>query len=77
MVKGTNLGAALLQDIDRCGRSQNKVRQPDSWREMKMIMILKPGKEQSSVRGWRTIVLANTVGKAVRGGGSGGATRGR
>jgi len=30
---------------------------------MKMVMIPKPGKDHTAVRGWRPIVLANVIGK--------------
>jgi len=36
---------------------------PEEWRDMKMVMIPKPGKYHTAVKGWRPIVLANTVGK--------------
>ena len=32
-------------------------------REMTMVMISKPGRDHSKIKGWRPIVLANTVGK--------------
>ena len=36
---------------------------PNKAREITMIMIQKPGKDITKVKGWRPIVLANTIGK--------------
>jgi len=35
----------------------------EEWRGMTMVMIPKPGKDHSKVKGWRPIVLLNSVGK--------------
>lgn len=32
-------------------------------REMQVVMIPKPGKDTGKVKGWRPILLVNTVGK--------------
>ena len=37
--------------------------QPQQWKEARIVMIPKPGKDHSLVKGWRPIVLANTIGK--------------
>jgi len=41
---------------------------PESWREMKMVMIPKPGKDHTAVKGWWPIVLANVVRKLAENG---------
>jgi len=55
--------ASLLLTTPFLGLSAIKVEQPSKSREMQMIMIPKPGKDISKVKGWRPIILANTVGK--------------
>ena len=63
MLKGTTLGKALLEDISQVAEVGTRTRIPEDWRKMKMVMIPKPGKDHTMVKGWRPIVLANTVGK--------------
>jgi len=36
---------------------------PEEWRGMKIVMLPKPAKDYTKVKGWRPIVLAKTVGK--------------
>ena len=45
------------------GRGGGGVRIPEEWQDMKMVVIPKPGKDHTRVKGWRPIVLANTIGK--------------
>jgi len=64
-IKGTKLGAAVLEDVGQVAGSEELTRMPEEWGNMKMVMIPKPGKDHTAVKGWRPIVLANTVGKLV------------
>lgn len=36
---------------------------PPPWTGMKMVMIPKPNKDHTTLKGWRKIVLSNTVSK--------------
>ena len=49
--------------VEESKRGSFSARMPEEWRGMKMVMIPKPGKDHTAVKGWRPIVLANTVGK--------------
>ena len=62
-LKDTSLGKAVLEDIGQVAETEWLTRMPEEWRNMKMVMIPKPGKDHTTVKGWRPIVLANTVGK--------------
>jgi len=62
-IQGTPLGRAIIEDVAQVADMGKETRMPEEWREMKMVMLLKPGKDQTRVRGWRPIVLANTVSK--------------
>ena len=63
MIQHTAIGRAVLQDAGQVAESKNFTRMPEEWRDMKMVMIPKPGKDHTAVKGWRPIVLASTVGK--------------
>jgi len=63
MVSGTQLGRAIIEDVAQVASEEHATRMPENWRKLKMIMLPKPGKDHSRVKGWRPIVLANTVGK--------------
>ena len=63
MIKGTTLGRAVLEDVALWATSKERIKVPETTREMMMAMISKPGRDHSKVKGWRPIVLANTVGK--------------
>ena len=53
----------MIEDAGQVAERRGTTRMPESWRSMKMVMIPKPGKDHTAVKGWRPIVLANTVGK--------------
>jgi len=57
------LGRAVLDDMGQTAELGNGYYGEEGWRNMTMVMIPKPGKEHSKVKGWRPIVLLNTVGK--------------
>jgi len=61
-IKDTKLGRALLEDAAQVAYMEG-ARMPEEWRKMRMIMLPKPGKDHTKVKGWRPIVLANTTGK--------------
>lgn len=66
-LKNTELGKAVLEDIGQVAEIRGGTRMPEEWRKMKMVMIPKPGKDHTAVKGWRPIVLANTAGKLAVG----------
>jgi len=57
------MGRAIIEDVAQVAGERYKTRMPEKWREMKMVMLPKLGKDHTRVKGWRPIVLANTVGK--------------
>jgi len=59
-IQNTNLGKALVAEIG--GWVESGII-PEETKGMKMVMIPKPGKDTKKVKGWRPIVLAQTVGK--------------
>ena len=59
-VSATVIGNAIL---DLVVTSLQTGQLPQEWREMRTVMIPKPGKDHTKVGGWRPIVLANTCGK--------------
>jgi len=61
-IKNTPLGRAMVEDVSQVVAGVG-TKMPEEWREMKMVMLPKPGKDHERVKGWRPIVLANTVGK--------------
>jgi len=63
-IKDTRVGRVILEDIAQV--VVNMDRMPEEWRGMKMVMISKPGKDHTAVKGWRPIVLTNTVGKLAK-----------
>ena len=63
MIKETALGRAVLEDVALWATPNENARVVDAVREITMRRIPKPGKDHSKVKGWRPIVLANTVGK--------------
>lgn len=72
MIRDTKLGKVVLEDAGQVAESRSLTRMPENWRNMKMVMVPKPGKDHTVVKGWRPIVLANTIGK-LEGGGTGAA----
>ena len=60
LIQDTRLGKELIEQI---GGWVDYASIPQEALELRMIMIPKPGKDQSAVNGWRPIVLAQTVGK--------------
>lgn len=63
MIKETALGKAVLEGVALWATPKERIRVPENAREMTMVMIPKPGRDHSKVKGHRPIVLANTVGK--------------
>ena len=61
ILKNTRLGRDALQDAAQCGRLLAE--QLPRWREAKITMIPKPGKDHALVKSWRPITLSNTIGK--------------
>ena len=74
MISTTHLGRQLERDVVRMADVRNRLRVHSQWRDLMMIMIPKPGKDHTKVKGWRPIVVANTM---VREGGSPGLGGGR
>ena len=62
-ISGTMLGKAIIEDVAQVTSEDSITRMPEEWRKLKMIMLPKPGKDHTKVKGWRPIVLANTIGK--------------
>lgn len=60
-IKETPLGTALIHDIARCATGEEEA--PPDFRNQIMVIIPKPNKPRKQVKGWRSIVLINTVGK--------------
>ena len=61
ILKNTRLGRDALQDAAQCGKLCAE--QPPQWREARITMIPKPGKDRALVKSWRPITLSNTIGK--------------
>jgi len=61
-IKGTQLERAIMEGVAQVADGGD-TRMPEEWRKMIMLMIPKPGKDHTQVKGWCSIVLANTVGK--------------
>ena len=60
LVLGTRLGLELVElIIDHLRRGLI----PDEWKEMKMVMSPKPGRDLTLTKNWRPIKLINCVGK--------------
>ena len=62
-IRDTRLGRAVLDDVVQMAEVGNRYYGEQEWRDMTMVMIPKAGKDHSNVKGWRPIVLLNTVGK--------------
>jgi len=62
-LKDTRLGKTVLEDAGQMAQVGNKYYGEEEWRQMEMVMIPKLGKDHRKVKGWRPIVLLNTVGK--------------
>ena len=62
-IRDTRLGRVVLDDVGQMAEMGNGYYGEEEWRGMTMVMIPKPGKDQSKVKGWRPIVLLNMVGK--------------
>ena len=68
MLKGSNIVKAVINDICRCTPSMPSISitsVPYTWTDMKVVIIPKPNKDHSEVKGWCPIVLSNTCGKLV------------
>ena len=61
LLQHTPLVTHLLHDI--CNAAYHSCPLPHSTRDLTMIMVPKPNKDHTRVKGWRPIVLANTMGK--------------
>lgn len=61
IIKDTEIGRRAIEDAAQCGSLESE--QPQEWIAARIVMIPKPGKDLSSVKGWRPITLANTIGK--------------
>jgi len=59
LLKDTKL-RKVLEDAGQVVETERMTRMPEKSRGMKMVMIPKPGKDHTAVKGWRPIVLANT-----------------
>jgi len=64
-IKDTRLWKVVVEDVEQVAESEEWTGMPEEWRDMKMVMIPKPDKDHTAVKGWRPIVLANSVGKLV------------
>jgi len=53
----------VLEDVGQMAQVENKYYGEEEWRQMEMVMIPKPGRDHKKVKGWRQIVLLNTMGK--------------
>ena len=62
LIRSSTLGKGGIEEIAGCAEEGVL---PEKARDMKIVMIPKPGKNQAEVKGWRPIVLAQTVGKVV------------
>ena len=60
MIKDTALGSALIRAVAIHLLAGTL---PEEWKEMRVVMIPKPGKDHKQVNAWRPIVLAQTLGK--------------
>ena len=61
IIKDTDLGQAVINDI--AYNVDNPDHSSPPWKALNMVMIPKPGKDHSSLQGWRPIVLSNTCSK--------------
>ena len=59
-ILATPLGEALLDEV---ADSLYTGEIPNVWREMKVVMIPKPGKDHQQAKAWRPINLINCIGK--------------
>ena len=62
-LKDTRLGTAVLEVIGQMADVGNRYYAEEKWREMVMVMSLKPRRDRSKVKGWRPMVLLNVIGK--------------
>ena len=62
-VKDTRLGKAALEAVGQMSEVENRYYGEEDWRGMVMVMMPKPGKNHTKLKGWRPIVLLNTIGK--------------
>ena len=63
MIGTTGLGKRIERDVATVADIKRRLRTPDNIREMTVMVIPKPGQDNTEVKGWRPIVLANTVGR--------------
>ena len=61
ILKNTRLGRDALQDAAQCGTLCTE--EPAQWKEARITMIPKPGRNRALVKSWRPITLSNTIGK--------------
>ena len=59
-IKDTRLGREVLEEVatNLIGGSI-----PDSWKEMRVVLIPKPGRDLTKTKSWRPINLINCIGK--------------
>jgi len=65
MIKNPRLGTRGLENVSQMVDVGNKYYGEGEGRQMEMIMIPKPGKDTGKVKGWRPVVLSNTMEKLV------------
>jgi len=63
IVKDTRLGRAVLEDVGMVAQLDINYYGETEDRGMTIVIIPKPGKDHSKVKGWRPIVLLNVLGK--------------
>ena len=65
-IKDSNLGQAITNDIANClpagGRAPYPI--PNQWRQITMVVILKPNKDNNTVKGWSVSWGGQTRGQA-------------
>jgi len=61
ILQDTDLGRAVINDI--AFNVDHLSPNPPPWEGLKMVMIQKPNKDHTTIKGWRPIVLSNTSSK--------------
>ena len=59
-VRDTRLGREVLDEVVAGLRGGYM---PDRWREMRVVLIAKPGRDLTQTKNWRPLKLINCVGK--------------
>ena len=60
VVRDTPLGQGLMREV---AESLLEGKTPPEWREMRVVLISKPGRDMSRTKSWRPINLINCIGK--------------